>query len=1148
MIYGKYLKTTWRWIKMKDKIEKTLSGLKDFQLKTVEYVFDQLYNKNRHKMLVADEVGLGKTIVAKGVVAKAYERYMNQGGPHHDNPTFNVVYICSNLALAAQNIRKLNFTEDKNNVDPNIDRLIYLSFKPSANPPVFLINSLTPGTSFAEKSHQGAAQERAIIFSLLTEYQVFKNRENDLRWILQGKVETTRWKQVVKFHYENRKNQIRYDLFGKFRQALREEVVTSERFPRVCNFLSLSKEISFWEAIMRVCRQINGKHQLKINIQSEIIRNLRHILSSLCLQYLGADIFILDEFQRYSNLIKLDEEAENPAIEMARAVFSIKDAKILMLSATPFKPFTNDFDELNGEIHYKEFEAVLKFLLHDRSDDFWQKFRTDRKDFFTLLRHPKMLETNFDDAFSVKERLEERYRDCMVRTERLMASEDRDAMISSMLQGETLALNPADIEDFVSIDKITQYLNANHNSQLPVPLEYVKSSPFALSFLDNYQHRKKLEECLSSDKKLQKLLRKTSSAWLNLENINNYKPLIPRRSKKLPNAKLRLLLDSTLDKIGWKLLWIPPTARYYDFQGAFKDGEKFSKTLIFSSWLLVPRMVSSLVSYEAERLSIGDPRSISDREKQEGARTYFVNKGKKRSPRPQFNFAVERGDDEPRQLAAFSLLYPSPTLSAIYDPAMNISQHKSLMEIRFSLKTTLLNLLNKSEIHQFCVESGDWHKWFWAAPLLIDRASENKTLIDNWLIKGLPNQALSTDADDDSNRKAEASGKSIHFQAINKAFHDPTGLQLPKLNKIQMDEVVEYLINLCLGSPAICYLRSQLRSFPMEDKMLDCSFDVASGFITLFNKPESIAVVRLTTNSKEYADKVLEYSIDGNIQSMLDEYIYMVINCENISIPDEISNHITDILSVRTSSIDVDDLSSFTKNALNKNEKKKKHSLRTHYALDFNSQKLQSSKYTPTYGNQVITNGNLGRQVSVRQAFNSPFRPFVLATTSIGQEGLDFHFYCSKIFHWNLPSNPIDFEQREGRIHRYMGMVIRQNIARKYMDELVIDSPNKNIWKSLFKIASREKLSSRGGCELVPFWHTEPIDNMKIERYVPIYPFSRDIERYRQLLKVLAYYRLTFGQPRQAELIDALQEGKLDKNYNEKLEQLMINLSPIRFM
>ena len=40
------------------------------------------------------------------------------------------------------------------------------------------------------------------------------------------------------------------------------------------------------------------------------------------------------------------------------------------------------------------------------------------------------------------------------------------------------------------------------------------------------------------------------------------------------------------------------------------------------------------------------------------------------------------------------------------------------------------------------------------------------------------------------------------------------------------------------------------------------------------------------------------------------------------------------------------------------------------------------------------------RKENIRNAFNSPMRPFVLATTSIGQEGLDFHNYCRVIMHW----------------------------------------------------------------------------------------------------------------------------------------------------
>lgn len=49
-----------------------LVGLKDFQRRTVEYAFRRLYQDadSTHR-LVADEVGLGKTMVARGVIAKA---------------------------------------------------------------------------------------------------------------------------------------------------------------------------------------------------------------------------------------------------------------------------------------------------------------------------------------------------------------------------------------------------------------------------------------------------------------------------------------------------------------------------------------------------------------------------------------------------------------------------------------------------------------------------------------------------------------------------------------------------------------------------------------------------------------------------------------------------------------------------------------------------------------------------------------------------------------------------------------------------------------------------------------------------------------------------------------------------------------------
>ena len=67
----------------------------------------------------------------------------------------------------------------------------------------------------------------------------------------------------------------------------------------------------------------------------------------------------------------------------------------------------------------------------------------------------------------------------------------------------------------------------------------------------------------------------------------------------------------------------------------------------------------------------------------------------------------------------------------------------------------------------------------------------------------------------------------------------------------------------------------------------------------------------------------------------------------------------------------------------------KKSGLRTHFAVG--------------YYDARISEKSVQRTENIRAAFNSPFRPFVLATTSIGQEGLDFHTYCRKIMRtrWN---------------------------------------------------------------------------------------------------------------------------------------------------
>ena len=150
---------------------------------------------------------------------------------------------------------------------------------------------------------------------------------------------------------------------------------------------------------------------------------------------------------------------------------------------------------------------------------------------------------------------------------------------------------------------------------------------------------------------------------------------------------------------------------------------------------------------------------------------------------------------------------------------------------------------------------------------------------------------------------------------------------------------------------------------------------------------------------------------------------------------------------------------------------------------------------------------------------------------------MDFHNYCRRIVHWNLPSNPIDLEQREGRINRFECLAIRQNVARRYGD-IHFEA---DVWKEMFEEAVRQEKSSASS-DLIPYWGLrETSDMVRIERMVPMYPYSRDGLAYERLIKILSLYRLTLGQARQEELLEYLFKNCDDP---EQLQALFINLSP----
>jgi hypothetical protein len=126
---------------------------------------------------------------------------------------------------------------------------------------------------------------------------------------------------------------------------------------------------------------------------------------------------------------------------------------------------------------------------------------------------------------------------------------------------------------------------------------------------------------------------------------------------------------------------------------------------------------------------------------------------------------------------------------------------------------------------------------------------------------------------------------------------------------------------------------------------------------------------------------------------------------------------------------------------------------------------------------------------SLRNAFNSPFPPFVLVSTSVGQEGLDFHRYCDRVIHWSPPSSPSALQQREGRVDRFRSLQNRKVDSRSVVPDEAGFSPD---FISLDRNGNRLN---------------------KTQRFVLALPLSAQAARWKRCLQRLYYSNVLIGVP-----------------------------------
>ena len=976
--------------------------VKDFQRATADRILHIYKNLGHRRVLLADEVGLGKTFVAKQVINLVREWHKQE-----KDDFFKVVYICSNANIADQNIEKLG-VENRMSISESRLSMQHLYIKlaekqiakqhEKGEMPESII-PLTPSTSFRFYSAQGTANERALMCDILCGLTQFKDYKEVISNFLSCNVKN--WQELI--HTYNYiiglcgEDYLR-EMHGKLQTILSDTIINQ---------------------LIEYAQTGCDNRQ-----RADMINKLRRIFAEISIDMLDPDLVIMDEFQRFNSLL---EQGDDEQSMLTNKFFDDErsNTKILLLSATPYKPYST-LEELNtngNDEHYQDFMKVMDFLYATK----------DKADRFKLIWHTYSAALKRTDVVDLtplvvtKNEAEEALYGVMCRTERFNSGIIDDSRVCDV------QVVPEDILSFAEGQYLMDCLN-QENTKVRLgnlPMEYVKSSPYLLSFMDKYELKKRIASALQhSDVKR---YGKMDALLLSKYAINNYRPI------PAANGKLKYLHDLVFgtrhEKKTQLLLWVPASNPYYKAGGVFESNEarNFSKIILFSSWEMVPRMISIMMSYYSELYTLGELKKVE-------AEIRYTSQKKNRY-------------GENRLRADGLLEYPCQTLSGLFSPTTFYGE--KLSSIRKIIKQRI-----------------------------------QEEFAQNTIISSIPQQGR-------NNAKLILTLMKI---LDGKPVEDLNDLYVPS-------NALDVMTDIAIASPAVCAYR---QSGNEEDAQM-----VAKAIVSVFNKPESAAVIDLMYNKKnddDYYESVLDYCVVGNLQAVIDEYAHMTQT--------KMLGHTVTEAIIGTSNLSID-----TTDSLGMEEKKQL--MRCHFAIPFID--------------KTVTDKSVARTTNIRKAFNSPFRPFLLSTTSIGQEGLDFHWYARKIVHWNLPSNPVDLEQREGRINRFKCLAIRRNVVKLYGNETF------HTWDELFSMAYSNLKGMHS--DIVPYWCL-PVAELTeeqrakleyIERIVPLYPLSRDRYKYERLIKVLALFRMTLGQPRQEELLNLLKNMHLS---DEQLKKLTIDLCP----
>lgn len=970
---------------------------KPFQLATVEAAL-LARRRSKARFLVADEVGLGKTVVAQQLMLRLMEE---KRGP------LVVFYVCSSLSIASQNRKKLLEVlpdDERHLAHCKVDRLTLIPANDPPSHPKLRVYTLTPETSIPVRKNRrrdGRQEERALIQCLVERHwpDLLKGRRRSL---FQRKARSY-WRWVVR-------NQ-------------RQQIKGNAKLVR-----------AFYESVRKEFGVERGQHilpvLLSVHSDLDLIAHMRNALAACAIEGLDPDLIVFDEFQNFRDLLKPDKNnAAHRVIQRLQGEGSGTGSMLLLLSATPYSLYTRNRDANGGASHHAQFFELVEFLYGGDANAKSTRRRCQNL-FAELQTAIRRADLDVESAHVLRSRIQRLLRPIMSRTER---ASHEDGWLEHSTSHSPAPLRPEDIRVYRHLAEAMSRWHAG------AAVPYWTSIPLPAQTMGNRYVAWKECEKQTAREELPQLTEKMRNQFASVGCI--------------PHPKLRSLLDiAGFDSL--LLPWLEPSITWWSQGGKWVHANDFpGKVLIFSRFRAVPQAVASLVSYALEsELFAGHTKGYS-------------GLTDKRMLHPG-----------PSRHALLGYFHPSPWLIENADPLLACERTPS--RIRRAIRGQLRSALSGLDINV----NGRLrrNRPAWALLAQIERAAGYwDFILSHW---------------EEIHRQVGRGGEEQGLGKLLKDWDTQSEEPLDSVSESELNTLVEYAFH----SPGIAVGRALYRHWPVAIK--DEGFETTllaswQGLRNYLDNP--LFAIALGREDDNYPTAIMDAVRDGNLEAVLDEQLWLMRTLYGYN-GKSLAMQLADSLQLRSGVFRLHEL---------KGNWGRTFSLRCHVAMPFTEVRAVTVKGMEKSDKPLRTD-------EIRRAFNAPFWPYILTTTSVGQEGLDFHAWCSSLVHWDLSHNPVDLEQREGRIQRFAGHSIRREIAKRIGEDMWRQrKDNESPWVVLARLAEHKLADDSGLC---PWWVCKGADVRRLVFDVP----SSEQHHWLQLMKEQRLlYRIVLGQPDQEDLV-----------------------------